>query len=272
MANKWQTLSSVTGSPWGNASDGDITISSNTTQAETSRSCTGSGTSLTIGSSGFSDGDVVVVLQVHGTDSGQWEYAKIASGGGTTSITVQKSLQYTYGSGAVIQKLPQYGTVVVESGKTWSATAWNGTANGIFGFIARDVTITGSISASGKGFRGGASSGDTGSQGESELGTGSTLHAANGMAGGGGGKNQAGGRGSGAGGGYATSGGNGSASTDGTAIGGGTNGIANLTVMLFGGAGGGAGGSGNTTDGGRSGGIVFITARNTTITGSIISW
>jgi hypothetical protein len=53
--------------------------------------------------------------------------------------------------------LKQYTNVTINSGKTYTAKAWNGTVGGILGFLANGtVSIVGNISANGKGFRGGA--------------------------------------------------------------------------------------------------------------------
>lgn len=271
MANRWQTLSWVTGSAWGNGADGDLTISSNTTQASTSIACTGSGTTLTLGSSGFTNGDVCIVLQMQGGNAGEWEYTKIASGGGTTTLTTQKSLQYTYGSGAFIQKLPQYNDVTVNGSTTWTATAWDGSAKGLLGFIARGtVTVTGSISATGKGFLGGAGGTNVGTQGEGLDGSETASNSANGIGGGGGGRNPSSERSGGGGGGYATSGSNGGGPYYGN--GGGTAGTASLTSLMAGGAGGGGGSSGSSNGAGANGGgIILIDARVITVSGSIVT-
>lgn len=275
MANKWQTLSQVIGTPWGNAQDGDLTISTNTTQASTSKSCTASGVTISLGAAGFTDGDIVMLWQVYGTGAGQWEFAKVASGGGSTSLTTQRSLTYSYTTGAVCHLFPQYGTVTIDSGKTLTATQWNG-ANGIVGFIARNVTVTGSVIASGKGFTGGACIGTNVSyQGYGYPGAGitgpDTFRDPNGN-GGGAGKNYQ--DGNGGGGGLGTAGAN--ATTNNGGYGGTVAGNAANTSLIFGGGGGASTISGNLAPqsgntGGNGGGLIFIYAQNLTVTGSLVN-
>src|SRR3990167_845309 len=97
--NSWQKLTRVLGSsPFGDGRDGALTISGNTTQSLTVKSCSGSsgGTTLTLASAGFTNADVVIIHQSRGTGVGQWEVNSIASGGGTATLTVSQALQYTY--------------------------------------------------------------------------------------------------------------------------------------------------------------------------------
>ena len=82
----------------GNGSDGALTISSNTTFSANNESCSGTGgaTTLTTSSTGFADGDLVLIHQSRGTGVGQWELSKVASGGGTSTLTLDENLIYTY--------------------------------------------------------------------------------------------------------------------------------------------------------------------------------
>ena len=177
------------GSPFGDGRDGTLTISADTTQSVTNKSCSGtSGSStLTLASSGFSNYDVVLIHQSRGTGVGQWQYAKVVSGGGTTTLTLAKPLVYTFtdsgASQAQVFYVPQYGDVTVDSTKTWSAPAWDGNVGGLLVFASRGtVTVTGTISSVGKGFL----SAGTGYSGESPLGAGlSNFATPNGPGGGG---------------------------------------------------------------------------------------
>ena len=283
------------GRPFGDGTDGDLSISANTTfGAGTSCSGTSGTTTLTIAAAGsFADNDLVLIHHSRGTtgNTGGWEVNRIASGGGTTSLTLSGNLANTYtDSGAdqsQVVRLLEYNDVTVDSGKTWSVPDWGGNTGGILAFAARGTTtITGNISANERGYDGGAavagdeSSGATGYQGEGTAGTGSQATAANNGGGGGGQGNYdkshfAGG---GAGGGHSAAG-----AVGGTAVGSppstpGTAGSAigdsaDLTTASFG-AGGGAGGSDWHDEtvsgaGGNGSGLIFIFAKDITITGTM---
>lgn len=272
--NAWQRIDRVIqGRPFGDGSTGAYT--SGTIPSLTNRSCSGTATSttLTIASNGYTDGDIILIHQTRGTGAGQWEINKIVSGGGTTSLTLQEALQYTYtdsgSSQAQVISVPMYSSVNVSSG-TWTVPDWDGDTGGILA-IACNGTFShaGSITASAKGFRGGAGRNDGGApatQGESTLGTGTTSTSANGSAGGGGNSGGAG-RNQGGGGGYATSGETAAGGNGGS--GGSTIGSADLTTLVFGGAGGGgrANNGESVSAGGDSGGIVVLFVKN--ITGDI---
>lgn len=289
----WRATGST---PFGAGGEGAKTVSSDENYDGANQRCSGTtgSTTLTLDAAGgFANGDYVLIHQTRGTNAGKWEKNKIVSGGGTTTLVLEIALQnsYAYGSGAdqaQIIELKQYSSVTVNSTKTWSAVAWDGTKGGIVAFMCSGTTtVTGTISAAGaqgsgttggagKGFRGGtginSSDGSTAYQGEGSSGASSQSTSANG--------NGAGGSTKAAGSQAGTSGGGGhsDAGTSGVTVGGSTGGTggssagqANLsTSMFFGGGGGGTAASDtNGKGGGGGGGIVFIITKTLTVTGSI---
>ena len=175
----------------------------------------------------------------------------------------------------MVQRVPNYTNVTINSGITLTANAWDGTKGGVVAFKANGtVTVTGSISTYYLGYRGG-SRGSGGIQGESFKGTGSASISANGGGGGGGchilyAGYYNGGGGGGGGGGAAGSTSN---SINGSCIdvGGSSYGVANLSTLFLGsgGGGGGDGCAGSGGSAGNGGGIVFVSASSLTVTGSI---
>lgn len=278
------------GKPWGDGRDGNATVSSDPNTRATA-SGTANASALTIGSAILSDGDVFVIHQTRGTANvGKWEINKVASGGGTTSITCQKALANTYGTGAQVIKFTMYDEVTYN---THSIAAWN--ASTLLGGVevvcgkTSIVATSQTITASALGFTKASSS--TGSNtspnytGEGTTGAPAVQRTANGNGGGGGlaetnsanAKNASGGGG----------GGNGTAGTqvdqrgsDSPAgsiqsggAGGGANTATDLTTIWLGGAGG-TGGANNTGGasadaGGNGGGIVILITK--TFTGGTIN-
>lgn len=296
VLNDWQKITRVLpGKPFGDGSDGDY--SSATIPTLTKDSCSGTATSTTLTTSGstFANGDVLLIHQTRGTGVGQWEVNRVVSGGGSTSLTLQEALHYTYtdsgASQAQATKILLYNNVTVQSG-TWTIPAWDGNVGGILTLSVKGtMTVTGNINAEGSaptvvgggggqtspsnggGFRGGWSDdgiNSFGLQGEASTGAGSQSSSANNTGGGAGGGNSnfnAGGGGS-----HATSGtsATGSGSTNGSGATS-TSGSADLTSMTFGGGGGGATGIAGSTTGSASngGGIVAIFAKGITLSGVI---
>jgi hypothetical protein len=275
--------------PFGDAHDGDLTISSNTTFSTANASCSGSGVSLTLGAaSTFANGDVVLVYQSRGTGAGQWEVAKISSGGGTTSLVLTRSLQYTYtdsgASQAQVLTISQYNNVTVNTGVTWTTPEWDGNTGGILTFATRGtLTVTGTITSDSKGFvlgglhTNGSNNAIPGYQAEGSAGAGqveSTV--ANGNGGGGGGKNTGSGNSTGGGGGggggnsiAGSNGGGGTLNQPGT--GGSAVSSIDLVTIVMGGGGGCGSGYDNLVggNGGDGAGIIIIFASNITGTGTI---
>lgn len=266
---------------FGDGSDGSLTISSDTTEAPIDSACTGTAgsTSLSATNASFAANQVIFIHQTQGTGAGKWEKNTIQSYTAGT-ITLGTALANSYVSGAQVRVLKQYSSVTIDSGKTYTAKAWNGTVGGIIGWLCSGtVTVTGTVSASGTGFRGGAAGSNTDQYGDSGEGTaGASFNnvssAANGNGGGAGLQALEGGNGGGG-------GGNGTAGTTGTTqganpgpgVGGSTGGSADLTTLDLGG-GGGTGGRALTNhgaSGGTGGGIVFVSGITITVSGAITS-
>ncbi len=245
----------TTASAFGNGVDSSRTISSNTTEAPIDSACTGTvGTNtLTATNVSFAADQVVLIHQTQGTNAGQYEQRKIQSYTAGT-ITLTEDLTGTYTTGAQVLVMKQYTDVVVNTGVTWKAKAWNGTVGGILAFLASTLTTngTGAIAATGCGFRGGSGNTDPteGQQGEGLMTVGGNSALANGIGGGGGG----------AGAGNGIGGGTGSDTTD-------------LTTTQFGGGGGGTntGGGHTAQNGGAGGGFLLLCAATITNNGTIAS-
>lgn len=276
--NDWQKISRlIEGKPFGDGSDGSL--SSATIPTITKDSCSGTDTSSTLTTTGstFANGDVLFIRQARGTGVGQWEVNRVVDGGGTTSLTLMFPLHYTFtdsgASQSQVTKIALYHDVTVESG-TWTLPAWDGNVGGDFAIAAKEsITITGTISGSGKGFVGGAAVGpgqvQTSKQGEGESAAGGSLSSTNNGAGGGGSSWSDDGVPA-AGGGYKTGGSSTTWST-GAASWGSSDDL--TTGAGFGGSGGG-GNTGNTGDttsgkGGNGGGFVIIFAKNIIVSGGI---
>ena len=234
-------------------------------------SCTGSAgsTHLSAQNGSFAAGQEILIHQTQGVGAGQYE-RNVITAYSVGTITLRTALAHTYTTGAQALVLRQYTNVTVGGGVTWTAKAWNGSTGGILAFLASGtVSNSGTISANGRGYRGGQAIGDVGDplgyQGEGTTGPGSRSYSANGT-GGGGGDNKPGmaSKPGGGGGGHATSGTKGTDNVQGQpgvgGAGGGTAGSADLSNMVFGGGGGSGGDSTNGLGAGAGGGIVFITA------------
>lgn len=295
VLNTWQRIDRVvSGKPFGDGSDG--AYSENSAPSITKQSCSGAAdqADLTIASGAFSDGDVVLIHQSRGTGVGQWEINKVSSGGGTTTLTMQVNLKYTYAdsgaSQAQVCNIPQYSSVTVPVSQTWTPADWNQNVGGIFpiacsgtmtiagtleldgGNGSSEVAVNNTGRGTGGGFYGGNAAYEANpaaSQGEGTVGAGSESQSANGNGGGGGGDG-AGSGGPGGGGGNGAAGSNGSGNALGT--GGAADGSADLTDYVLGGGGGGGGETPtNKAGGGASGaGGIFLFVKDlATITGGI---
>jgi hypothetical protein len=281
---------------FGDGTDGNLTISVNTTEAPIDSACTGTQGAYTLSATNaaFAAGQQILVHQSQGANAGTWQRTSIVSYTAGT-ITTADALSINFVSGAQVRTLPKYGNVTVNNGVTWTCKAWNGTVGGIMAFLCNGtLTITGNINAnggnsttystaglrSGRGTGGGFYGGNAycadntdgySNQGEGTSGAGTTSRSANGNGGGGAGtdpgNNLSGG---GAGGGNGTVGDDGTGQVPGTH--GGTSSNTSLTTMTFGGGGGGGECrySSSTSGGGSGGGIIFAYASTiATITGSI---
>ncbi|MBI5066349.1 LamG domain-containing protein, partial [Candidatus Woesearchaeota archaeon] len=270
---------------YGDGSDGALTVSSADTVVNTyttlSTNVTSDVQSITVGSgAGFSNGDEILIIQMqNGTSSylaGRYEFAKIFSGGGTSTFTLATPLKYAYGSGkfdqasalaAQVIRVPEYSSVTINSGASITATAWNGTIGGIVAFRSQGtVTLTGGITVTGKGFRGkGANTVDAECrfQGESYPGKWSRTGTPNGGGGAGGPANDAVGAGGGS---YGSQGGQGGPSGGGSAPGN-IYGVSDLSLFHLGS--GGATGEWNCERAGTGAGGVMIFANTISASGQI---
>jgi len=262
-----------TSASFGNGTDSSLTISVDTTDAPIDSACTGTAGTYTLSATNasFAAGQIVLIHQTQGTNAGQKEVRTIQSYTAGT-ITLTEKLTGTYTTGAQVLVGKQYTNVTVDSGVTWTAKAWNGTTGGILFFLANGtVTITGTISANGKGFRGGigrnGGSDNTGYTGEGTVGVSIISTSTNGNGGAAPGDFEQ----------HAAGGGNGTAGGTGTAgavPGGLVVGSSDLTTMDLGGGGAGvtySQGSPTAAAGGAGGGIIFINGATLTITGSVTS-
>lgn len=249
------------------------------------------GTAATSLSSSISSGDEVLLINLQGTSGsnsnvGKYEFCEVSSVSSAT-ITCSANLQNTYGSSQklVVQRVPNYTSVTINSGKTLTASAWNGTLGGVVAFRATgSVDVSGSIDVTGKGYRKssnqniGISDGVTdytNYQGEGYCGVGTTSRSAN-CGGGGAGKMVFFELGKGgAGGSHASGANNGGECTadfdgiDNAGIAGSSYGSADLSTLYFGGAGGNGGDGENNVAGGNGGGIIFLSADTLSMSGSI---
>ncbi len=152
----------------GDGRDGALTASALVRIDQTRTACTGTAgaTQLSVASiTGFSVGDIVLIMQMRGPGAGQWEEHTVAALGGTT-LTLGTPLRYGYSNTgvarAVALRVPQYTNVTVNSGGTLTASAWDGTSGGVLAFRASGTVLIqqgGSIDVSGLGFLGGVSNG-----------------------------------------------------------------------------------------------------------------
>jgi len=271
---------------FGNGSDGNLTISSNTTYSPIDASCNGSSGAytLTATNNNFSSDQLVLIHQSQGTSAGHWELNKIASYASGT-ITLEHPLCYNYRTNssnadkAQVLVLKQYQTVIIDSGVSLNAKAWNGSTGGIIAFCCKDaLKINGTISLEngyrettpwyynnynnyGEGTNGASSHNNT--KNANGNGGGAGLDSVEGEATGGGG------------GGNGTTGG----TVGNTNVGGSSSSDSNLVIATFGGAGG-AGGAINSASiggwqvggkGGKGGALSIILAKDIQISGRVIA-
>lgn len=281
ILNSWQRIDRViTGLPWGDGATGSATISSDPNTRATFTG-TATNTTGTAGDSGIATGSLVMIHQTRGTGAGQWEINKVTSGG-STSLTFQTALQYTYVSGAQIIVIPRYTSATVNS---HTITDWDGTKGGIE-VIAANTSITvgssqtvtgtganGSVAnpantggAARRGFGGGNGVTNTsaGAQGEGTGGAGGSFSVSANGNGGGGAENSSQKAGSG--------GGNGTAGTSGGAssVGGAAVGANDGVLFSLGGGGGGSRDEVSFGGGGGSGGkTIVLIGKAFTETGNI---
>ncbi|MBM4391011.1 MAG: putative metal-binding motif-containing protein [Deltaproteobacteria bacterium] len=142
----------------GTGADGSLSVSTSTTVNE-SWAVTGiSGVVVTVlGSPGLAEGDEVLVINLHGSDSehanvGNYEFAWVSSVSGH-EITLTASLSATFGQrtnadltdqAVQVVRVPQYTDVTVSSGGSITAEAWDGETGGVLAFRATGVVTVAS--------------------------------------------------------------------------------------------------------------------------------
>jgi len=171
--------------------DGDVTISSGTSTvinqyAQISGSVSAGANSVTaVGLASamptLSVGDLIMLYQAQGAtidtsdtrnfgavtaynSAGRYEFQTVASVSGNTVTFASyagncSGLRYSYSgsTGGQIVRVPQYRNFTVNTGAVVVASNWNGTTGGIIALTASvGVTVNGSLSVIGRGFRGGA--------------------------------------------------------------------------------------------------------------------
>ncbi len=294
----------------GTGSDGDVTVQYNTNINTTSliagRSCADGGDAVNYNITAFTSsttatlsaspsvgclkaGDEVLIINLQGTytamdNVGNYETLEISEISGST-VTFKTAKKNYYGDGltddtnlgtststqrVMLQRVPHYRNLTVQSGVNFYPSAWNGVKGGVIFFRASvSANINGTIDVSGIGYRGGSvaanlqgSSGGEAFCGPGGAGATTTANGSNGASGGGGYNGYLGGNGycgggggasdnstlglgsanrggagggseyaaGGSGGGYGTPGGGGGNLTVGQAASGGTNSSANGTL------------------------------------------
>ena len=182
----------------GDGADGAVTISSNTNintaNSIAGRSCADGGDAVnysvtenrsagtnqivlssTPSSGCLTAGDEVLIINLQGTtgansDVGEYEFATISS---ISSATLTLSANLTNGYDGttqkiMVQRVPNYTDLTINSGIDFTASDWNGTKGGVMAFRASGtVTVTGNIVGNALGYRGGAG-GAAGANGRSE--------------------------------------------------------------------------------------------------------
>ena len=122
----------------------------------------GSG-SITLSSSptGLAVGDEILIINLQGTTSsniGVYETAYISQINGNT-LTLENNLTNGFDGTTqkiMVQRIPQYTSVTVNSGYSFYPSAWNGAKGGVLMFRATGtVTVNGTIHANASGYRGG---------------------------------------------------------------------------------------------------------------------
>ena len=181
---------------WEPGKDGDLAIASNTTYASlaqvritTLASAAAAGdTTLTLSSAaGISAGDVLMVYQAQGAaissvdtaaygavsalgNAGRFEMVSVLGVVGST-ITLSPAcgvapLRFSYANGSQVIRVPQYGNLSIAAGATLSAPQWNGSTGGVMPLLVQgNFVVSGTVSASGAGFRGGVLDNATGPNG-----------------------------------------------------------------------------------------------------------
>ena len=278
---------------FGSGTDGNLTISTNTTESPIDSACTGTQGTYTLSATNvsFAAGQQILIHQSQGANAGTWQRTSIVSYS-TGTITTNDALSISYTTGAQVRTMPQYGNVTVNGGVTWTAKAWNGSTGGILAFLCNGtLAINGQIlvaggngstvtqgnvggGGTGGGFYGGNGRADYAYKGEGIYGASYlATDGSNNYNGAGAGQHNGNTNNlniDGPGGGNGSAGGNTSGQV--TSYGGSVAGNNSLTTMVFGGGGGGSAHAtsygGSSSGGGSGGGIFFTYASTITLGGS----
>lgn len=120
-------------------------------------------------------GDLLLIIQMQGAvinvgttntygsvtsynGCGAYEFAKVLSIGSSGKINLANGLKKSYSSSNKVQvvRVPRYTNLTINSGASLTCPDWDGTTGGIVAVeAAQTVTINGTVTANGKGFRGG---------------------------------------------------------------------------------------------------------------------
>lgn len=138
---------------FGSGIDGDLTVNAgqiiytDNTRSALAATAAGGQQNLQLANAlGFAVAREVLIVQVQGTGVGNYEFGKVGSVNGNT-LTLQKNLANTYQVGgsskAQVVLVPNYRNVMVQSGGTLTAHAWNGSTGGVLAFRASgSVTLS----------------------------------------------------------------------------------------------------------------------------------
>ncbi|WP_420821890.1 adventurous gliding motility protein AgmC, partial [Pyxidicoccus caerfyrddinensis] len=107
------------------------------------------------------------VLDLSNSQVGRWELAKIRTYDGQTgTMVLTEPLKYTYSDNSTqVVTVPEYQSVAVADGAKIEPLPWDGQVGGVVAFLVSgtiNLNTSGSISAAGKGARGGAYSDENG--------------------------------------------------------------------------------------------------------------
>ena len=171
---------------WQPGKDGSFTVASNTAYTALapvrittlSSAATAGATTLTLASTaGISSGDVLMVYQAQGAtinsadtagygavtalnNAGRFELVSVLGVVGST-VTLSPAcgaspLRFSYDNASQVIRVPQYSSLTISAGATLSAPVWNGTTGGVMPLLVQNsLVVSGALSASGAGFRGG---------------------------------------------------------------------------------------------------------------------
>jgi hypothetical protein len=129
-------------------------------------------------------GDEILLVNMQGSPSatgnvGNWELLEVASvSGAAVTFASAKTRAYgatnddAIGGGAtdqkvVLQRVPRFGELTVASGAQLTTAAWNGATGGVLALRAAKLTLAGTLTTSGLGYRNGRWSRDTAACSES---------------------------------------------------------------------------------------------------------